>query len=133
MDLAKLDLTEHANNGATMEVVHPITNEKLLDSNGFPVTVTLLGADSTKMRQEMSDRAKRQLAKKQQSVRTIDEAEKLSAELLATITVGWSGFTENGEVIECNRENAIRLYTKYSWLRQQVDAFTTDRANFYKA
>lgn len=133
MDLAKLDLTEHANNGATMDVMHPITGEQLLDANGFPVTVTLLGADSTKMRQEMSDRAKRQLAKKPQSIQTIDEAEKLSAELLATITVGWSGFVENGEAIECNRENAIRLYTKYSWLRQQIDAFTTDRANFYKA
>ena len=133
MDLAKLDLTEHANNGATMDVMHPITGEPLLDANGFPVTVTLLGADSTKMRQEMSNRAKKQLASKSKPVNNIEEAEKLSAELLAVITVSWSGITENGQEIECNRENAIKVYTKYSWLRQQVDAFTTDRANFYKA
>jgi hypothetical protein len=133
MDLAKLNLTEHANQGATMEVFHPITNEKLLDNNGYPVTITMLGADSTKMRQAMSDRAKRQLSKKQQQIQSIDDAEKLSAELLATITIAWSGMTENGESIECNAENAVRLYTQYSWLRQQVDAFTTDRANFYTA
>ena len=133
MDLAKLDLTEHANNGATMDVMHPITGEPLLDANGFHVTVTLLGADSTKMRQEMSNRAKKQLASKNKPVNNIEEAEKLSAELLAVITVSWSGITENGQEIECNRENAINVYKKYSWLRQQVDAFTTDRANFYKA
>ena len=133
MDLSKLDLTEHANSGAIMDVMHPITGEQLLDQNGNAVTITLLGADSTKMRQEMSDRAKKQLASKNKPINSIDEAEKLSAELLATITIGWSGMFENGEPVECTKENAVRIYTKYAWLRQQVDAFTTDRANFYKA
>lgn len=133
MDLSKLDLTEQANNGAIMDVMHPITGEQLFSESGSPVTITLLGADSTVMRQEMSNRAKKQLASKNKSVGSIDEAEKLSAELLATITVDWSGISENGIEIEYSRENAIAIYMKYSWLRQQVDTFTTDRANFYKA
>jgi len=133
MDLAKLNLTEQANLGATMEVVHPITGEPLLDSNGEKVTITLLGVDSTVMRQAMSDRAKKQLAAKSKQSISLDEAEKMSAELLAKITLSWSGLTENGQPIEFSYANAVDLYTKYSWIRQQVDSFTTDRANFYKA
>lgn len=133
MDLAKLDLTEHANVGSVMEVLHPITGELMLTTNGEPVTITLLGADSTKMRQEMSNRAKKQLAAKSRQISSVDEAEKMSAELLATITVDWFGLSENGSEIVCNYDNAVGVYKKYSWLRQQVDAFTTDRANFYKA
>lgn len=133
MDLAKLDLTEHANHGAIMDVIHPITGEQLIASDGTPVTITLLGADSTKMRQEMSSRAKKQLATKSRQISSVDEAEKMSAELLATITIDWCGLSENGSEIACNYDNAVGVYKKYSWLRQQVDAFTTDRANFYKA
>lgn len=134
MDLAKLDLVEHANKGAVMEVMHPITGENLLDREGRAVTITLLGADSSQMRNEMSDRARKQLAKKQtKQIMSIDDAESASAELLSAITVSWSGIEENGEPIQCNRENAKTIYTKYSWLRLQVDSFVSDRSNFFKA
>jgi len=133
MDLAKLDLTEHANSGAELEVLHPITGENLLDDNGEKVVITLLGADSTKMRGAMSDRARKQLSQKKAQVMSLDQAEETSSELLSAITIGWRGFVENGEVIPCTEENAKRLYTKYAWLRLQVDAFVSDRANFFKA
>lgn len=134
MDLAKLDLVEHANKGAVMEVMHPITGENLLDREGKAVTITLLGADSSQMRNEMSDRARKQLAKKQtKQIPSIDDAESASAELLSAITVSWSGIEENGELIQCNRENAKTIYTKYGWLRLQVDSFVSDQSNFFKA
>ena len=88
MDLATLNLTEHANNGATLEVLHPITGDVLRDKNGQAVTICLLGSDSTPMRNAMSARAKQQLnSKKQNQITTIDDAEQASAELLAAIVV----------------------------------------------
>lgn len=134
MDLAKLDLTEHANNGATLEVLHPISGELLTDNNNKPVTVTLLGSDSTQMREAMSARAKKQInSKKPNQITTIDDAEQASAELLASVVVSWSGIEENGKAVECNNQNVVAILKRYSWLRLQIDQFVSDRANFFKA
>ena len=134
MDLAKLDLTDHANNGAVMDVLHPISGELLKDSDNNNVTITLLGSDSTQMRNAMSNRAKQQLAsKKPNQITTIDEAEQASAELLASVVVSWSGLEENGQPIECINRNVVATLKKYSWLRLQIDQFVSDRSNFFKA
>ena len=134
MDLAKLDMTEHANNSATLEVLHPITGEFLTDNAGNVVTIDLLGSDSTKMRNAMSARARKQLAqKKPNQITTIDDAERASAELLAEVVTGWHGAEENSTVLECTKDNVVYILTKYSWLRLQVDQFVSDRSNFFKA
>ena len=134
MDLAKLDLTDHANNGAVMDVLHPISGELLKDSDNNNVTITLLGSDSTQMRNAMSNRAKQQLAsKKPNQITTIDEAEQASAELLASVVVSWSGLEENGQPIECTNRDVVATLKKYSWLRLQIDQFVSDRSNFFKA
>mgnify|MGYP003462676163 FL=1 len=134
MDLAKLDMTEHANNSATLEVLHPITGEFLTDNAGNVVTIDLLGSDSTKMRNAMSARARKQLAqKKPNQITTIDDAERASAELLAEVVTGWHGVEENSTVLECTKDNVVYILTKYSWLRLQVDQFVSDRSNFFKA
>ena len=134
MDLAKLDLTDHANNGAVMDVLHPLSGELLKDSDNNNVTITLLGSDSTQMRNAMSNRAKQQLAsKKPNQITTIDEAEQASAELLASVVVSWSGLEENGQPIECINRNVVATLKKYSWLRLQIDQFVSDRSNFFKA
>lgn len=134
MDLSTLNLVEHANGSQRMEVMHPITGDNLLTSDGQKVYIELLGSDSTRMRTEMSDRARKQMAKRNANqIMSMDDAEKASAELLAAITVNWFGIEENGQVLECTHENIVAVYTKYSWLRLQADAFASDRGNFFKA
>jgi len=133
MDLSTLNLVEHANGRQLMTVMHPISGEPLMTSDGQEVFIELLGADSSVMRSEMSDRARKQMTKRTNTVLSLDEAEKASAELLAAVTVSWFGLEESGQKIDCTRENVVAIYTKYSWLRLQVDAFVSDRANFFKA
>jgi phage/plasmid-associated DNA primase len=53
-----------------------------------------------------------------------------SVELLAKCTKGWSGITESGKEVPFSYENAVKLYTKYLWLREQIDRFMADRSNF---
>lgn len=131
MDLAKLDLTVSADEGSEMVVRHPITGADLLDRNGEVVKIVLLGSDSSALREEMKARARKQLNRKTKI--DIDEAVKSSAEMLAVCTLSWSGIEENGEMLTCDKETATRIYLKYPWLREQVDAFVSDRENFYKA
>jgi len=130
MDLSSLDMTKFADEGATLEILHPATLEPLLH-NGEPVTITLLGQDSSVFRAEIQRRAKAQMNKRQKI--DIDKVAGDSADLLAVLTVNWYGIEEGGKELECNRENAKGVYEKYGWLRQQVDEFIGDRANFFKA
>jgi hypothetical protein len=49
---------------------------------------------------------------------------------MAKCTKGWSGITEGGVEVKFSYENAVKLYTKYLWLREQIDRFMADRSNF---
>ena len=52
-----------------------------------------------------------------------------TTEALAAATVSWN-LTENGKELECNRENARKLYREVAFIREQVLSFSNDRANF---
>ena len=122
-DLAKLDTAKVAEEGAELRVAHPTTGEDL------GITITLIGTDSKTFRDISKIRATMALKKKTREI-DLDQNEQDSIELLARCTKGWSGITENGKDIPFNHENAVQLYTKYLWLREQIDRFMADRSNF---
>ena len=49
-------------------------------------------------------------------------------EVLAACTLGWKGVVVDGAPLPCSRDNAIMLYTRFPWLREQVDQFVSDRS-----
>ena len=122
-DLATLDTSKVAEEGAELRVAHPTTGEDL------GITVTLIGTDSKTFRDISKSRATASLKKKSREI-DLDQNEQDSIELLARCTKGWSGITENGKDIPFGHENAVELYTKYLWLREQIDRFMADRSNF---
>ena len=122
-DLAKLDTAKVAEEGAELRVAHPTTGEDL------GIKITLIGTDSKTFRDISKIRATMALKKKTREI-DLDQNEQDSIELLARCTKGWSGITENGKDIQFNHENAVELYTKYLWLREQIDRFMADRSNF---
>lgn len=61
---------------------------------------------------------------------TAERIEADMVEILANVTVGWSGLTENGQPWPFSIENARRLYTDFPFIREQVDEFVGDRKNF---
>ena len=122
-DLATLDTAKVAEEGAELRVAHPTTGEDL------GITITLIGTDSKTFRDISKIRATMALKKKTREI-DLDQNEQDSIELLARCTKCWSGITENGKDIPFNHENAVELYTKYLWLREQIDRFMADRSNF---
>ena len=122
-DLAKLDTAKVAEEGAELRVAHPTTGEDL------GIKITLIGTDSKTFRDISKIRATMALKKKTREI-DLDQNEQDSIELLARCTKGWSGITENGKDIPFSHENAVELYTKYLWLREQIDRFMADRSNF---
>ena len=122
-DLAKLDTAKVAEEGAELRVAHPTTGEDL------GITITLIGTDSKTFRDISKIRATMALKKKTREI-DLDQNESDAVELLAKCTKGWSGITENGKDIPFSYDNAVQLYTKYLWLREQIDRFMADRSNF---
>ena len=51
----------------------------------------------------------------------------------AKLIVKSHGLMENGQELDMtNPEVAVDVLTRFSWLREQIDEFVTDRGNFYK-
>ena len=122
-DLATLDTAKVAEEGAELRVAHPTTGEDL------GIKISLIGMDSKTFRDISKARATASLKKKSRDV-NFDQGEAESIELLAKCTKGWEGITEDGIEVPFSYENAVKLYTKYLWLKEQVDRFIVDRSNF---
>jgi len=125
MDLSTLDVKAVAEEGATLEVRHPVTGN-LIDG----MSVKVLGTDSATYRNAVKARIRRAANQRKKQDFDPDKAERDALELLADLTVGWDGVELDGEPLKCTRENCIMVYGRFPWLREQVDEFVADRANF---
>lgn len=128
MDLTQLDSVKASNDGADLHVVHPSTGEKL------GIVITLAGPDSDVFRKAKRRNTDKRLKAVQKGREKLSSAEleQEATEILAACTLDWSGIQEGKKDLECTPENASDLYTRYPWIREQVDEFIGDRANFIK-
>lgn len=109
----------------TMPVTHP--------STGMPIdgmTVTLKGKHSKEWKSALSILARNA---PKNAKPDLERSEKVGTELLASVVVGWSGFEENGKPVQCSKEAAKDLMTRYPWLRKQIDAAVDEDANFLQS
>ena len=132
MDLSTIDTTETANEGAVLELRGP-DDAPLFTKDGAPVTITLLGKDSDVYTRVVNANANRHLNQRGKPKRSIEGAKAEGVSLLAKCTTAWSGIVVEGETLDCTYENAVKLYSRFSWIMEQVDEFVADRANFTKA
>ena len=137
MDIAALDSVKAANDGFELELFHPGTMVNL------GIFFTVLGKDSAEFRkvQSAQNRKRMQKATKGGGFRagsiSMEEIEQDSIELLVACTMFWRDgekktLTISGVEMECTPENVRRVYTNYPWIREQVDAGVSDRANIIK-
>jgi len=125
MDLSQLDVQAAAENGANLEVRHPATGIVIPG-----MTITVLGTDSKTYRNAIKARLRQRVNQRKKNDFDPEKAEKEAVELLADLTVDWDGISLDGQVLKCNRENCITVYSRFAWIREQVDEFIGDRANF---
>lgn len=123
MDFSQLDTGAAAEKGAKMYVEHPVTGELT------GAWIRLAGVDSQRFRDIVKNRARDQMRRKART-EDVEQAERHGLETLSHCTLEWEGVSEDGKELECNFDNAMHLYGKYFWLREQVDTFMADRANF---
>lgn len=133
MDLSSLDTSALANEGAVLELRGP-DGSPVLQDDGTPVSITLLGEDSDVV-------TKHNNAVANQFLRSANGGPAITAEAsrdneigkFAKATVSWSGIVVDGKLLDCNEANAKAIYRRFSWIRDQVRAFMGDRARFLPA
>ena len=148
MDFAHIDLGKSAEKGAVLKVKNPITGEQLFYKEK-PITIDLVGVESRQGRLAIAqvvldeqERGKRAKFKSVEEVvsRTL-QGQQDKAKLYAAMTTGWYGITylpkdkrgdekAVGELLEFSKEAAIKVYTEYPWLQEQVAEFINDNTNF---
>lgn len=128
-DLANFEADSEV--GESMTLYNPSTDSPVLDAEGKEVAITLLGPDSKVFKSCQRAAQNRRLKKRKVKI-TAEELDSESLEQIVSCTVGWSGIVVDGQALECNRENARALYTRFGWIREQADEFIGDRANFIK-
>lgn len=129
IDLSKIDTIAGANAGFDVQIYHPGTNEDL------GITIKVLGKDSDEFRKISQAQSKKRMAKISKagfrnSNVPLEEIERDGLELMAACTKAWTGVVIDGKALECNAVNAIELYERFPWIREQVDLAIGDRANF---
>lgn len=132
-DLASLDTVKGSNEGFDVQIYNPATNEDL------GIVITVLGKDSDEFQKVGRAQQKKRMARLNKggfrtgAILNPEEIEQDGIELLAACTKGWIGVVLEGKEIECNADNAVMLYKRFPWIKEQIDVAVGDRANFIKA
>ena len=125
LNLNSLDTVALADTGSVLEVEHPITGEKT------DMTITLAGMDSKVWRRAVAYAANRRIGRKNKD-RVYEQVNADNTLVMARCTLAWSGVELDGQVLPCTEDNAVLLYERFPWLKEQVSAFIEDRQNYLR-
>ena len=127
MDVSKVKFAENSDKGAVLTVLDPTTDVPT------DLKITLAGTDSAIYRNWVKNSINRKLGMKKNKKFSYEESEHSGVELLAALTLGWEGLEFEGKPVKFTTEQAYDLYAdpNMKWLREQVDEFVADRANFF--
>lgn len=132
IDLA--DFTSDKAGTAVLELRHPKTGDVIRHEDGRPYTVTLLSNQSDEflaVARQQEDRRRAAMLRTRQLVSTV-ATEKDAVELLVAVTKSWDIKFGDDKSSAPKPENYRACYTKVGWLRQQVDEFVGNVANFFQ-
>ncbi len=137
MDLGKFDVKRNANKGAKCYLKSPADGKTEL-----PVFFNVLGRDSDTYRKFFREAQMQMMNDKvagKSTEKSFEESELEDVEFLAHLITGW-GETEDGKdtstiliddkKLKCDYDNIIKVLTQYTWIREQINSFVWNRANF---
>lgn len=124
VDLTSLDVIAAADDGAVLELLHPVSGQTL------GVQIRLIGADSENYRKAMRSAAAKRVNSRSRTALSPEELDREALNILAQATLGWEGVVIDGETVSFSRDQAVGLYKRFPWIREQVEAFVNDRGNF---
>ena len=102
---------------------------QLAGVDGAPVDcfITLIGVDSPSWAGIVRKYRDKQL-------KALSDGDRINtkASMLSEASIGWRGFTSNGEEIEFSKDKVRELYINAPYILTQSDNFVAERINFMK-
>ena len=152
LSAGRFDLKANAERGAWCQIVDPNTEEPLAakDANGKlltdddgnlvdPSRIKIMGEESGAYQEAVAKSAalaaKDKIPKGQEITKDalLTQAARLRmsrARQLASITLEWEHWEKGGEPFEFTFENAVWLYSEYTWIADQLSVFFRERTNY---
>jgi hypothetical protein len=131
MDLQSLIPTDDT---IVVELKHPVTEDLLLKDDGKAMTITVYAPHSSIYKAAIHEQTNKRIQKASKGKKitfTAEELENTSLELLAKTTKDWS-IQLNGKSPKYSVGEAMDLYAKLPWLKQQVLEAQEDYSTFLK-
>lgn len=126
-DLAAYDgLTKAQEDGLAVDI---------LDPAGEPtgIIITVAGPDSERYKAAEQKQIDKRLKRRSAAPMNAAEIAQASLEGLADCVISWSPVTLDGADLPMTAENAVKLFTRFPWIREQVNAKAGDRTSFLKS
>ena len=135
LDLNKLNVSEAAESGFKLNLVHPVTRQPI--DGAF---ITIRGDDSKTVQKWIRGVISRKqteelMAKKrgrEVEPMSLAEAEDQANESAAKRVIGWEGIANGKTELVFTEENAKALFAEHNWIRDQVLEASRDLGNFVK-
>lgn len=131
MDLQSLIPTDDT---IVVELKHPVTEDLLLKDDGKAMTITVYAPHSSTYKAAIHEQTNKRIQKASKGKKitfTAEELENTTLELLAKTTKDWS-IQLNGKSPKYSVGEAMDLYAKLPWLKQQVMDAQEDFSAFLK-
>ena len=118
----------------TIEIKHPVTDEVLLKDDKQPMTIVVYAPHSAQYKSTIHEQTNKRIQKASKGKKvtfTAEELETATLELLAKTTKDWN-IQLNGKSPKFSVAEAMDLYSKLPWLKQQVLEAQEDYSAFLK-
>ena len=131
-DLVKNNLSTIAEAGYEFEITLPGSGQ------GTGAFVTVRGSESKTVKAyqrkkfaeyQMRQKTARKRGRDEDDL-SLEEAEELAVEAAVGRIIQWKGLEESGKEVLFSQENATRILTEHSWIREQVMEASNDLLNF---
>jgi hypothetical protein len=132
MDLSNLIPTDDS---IVVTVKHPLTEEPLLKDDGKEMTITLYAPHSAQYKGVVHEQTNKRIQKASKGKKitfTAEEIEAATLDLLAKTTKDWN-IQLNGKSPKFSASEAVDLYGKLPWLKQQLMEAQEDYSAFLKS
>lgn len=117
-----------------VNIKHPVTEEVLTKDDGKEMTITVYAPHSGVYKSVIHDQTNKRIQKASKGKRvtfTAEELDNATIDLLAKTTKDWS-IQLNGKSPKYSVAEAMDLYAKLPWLKQQVMEAQEDYSAFLK-
>ena len=133
MDLMNLQPTTDT---VTILLKHPVTDEILKKDDGTEMSITMYATHSKEYKAAMHEQTNKRLLKSQKAKKnvifTAEDIDSSTIEVLAKSTKEWD-LQFNKKPLKFTIDEAINLYQKFPWIKEQVSEAQEDFTSFLKA